>query len=132
MRAADGRFDTRPLRVLVADDERDTVLTLMTILEEEGCQVRGLYRGADVEPAVREFHPDAVLLDIALPDKSGFEIAQAIRRTPGGNLPLLIAISGRFKKSSDRILSEMVGFDHHLPKPYDVGALLRLLAPLNI
>lgn len=125
------RVATRPLRVLVADDERDTVLTLMTILEEEGCQVRGLYRGAEVEPAVREFHPDAVLLDIGLPDRSGFEIAQEIRRSPGGNLPVLIAISGRYKKGSDRILSEMVGFDHHLPKPYDIQALLRLLAPLN-
>jgi DNA-binding response OmpR family regulator len=122
----------RPLRVVVADDERDTVLTLMTLLEEEGYQVRGLYGGAEVPDTVRDFHPDAVLVDLAMPDKSGFQIAQEIRSRPGGGLPLLIAISGRYKQGSDRILSELVGFDHHVAKPYDLNALLRLLAPLSI
>jgi len=67
-----------------------------------------------------------------MPDKSGFQIAQEIRSRPGGELPVLIAISGRFKGGSDRILSELVGFDHHLAKPYDLSTLLRLLAPLSI
>lgn len=43
-------------------------------------------------------------------------------------MPVLIAISGRYKQGSDRILAELVGFDHLVAKPYDVGALLRLLA----
>ena len=119
------------MRILVADDERDTVLTLMTLLEEEGHQVRGLYGGADVPRMVRDFRPDAVLLDIAMPDKSGFQLAEEIRRSPGGDLPVLIAISGRYKQGSDRILAELVGFDHHLPKPYDVNSLLKLIAPLD-
>ena len=122
----------RPPRVVIADDERDTVLTLMTLLEEEGCQVRGLYGGAQVPDTVRDFRPDAVLVDLGMPDKSGFQIAQEIRSRPGGELPVLIAISGRFKGGSDRILSELVGFDHHLAKPYDLSTLLRLLAPLSI
>jgi len=122
----------RPLRVVIADDERDTVLTLMTLLEEEGYQVRGLFGGAEVSRAVRDFRPDAVLLDLAMPDRSGFQLAQEIRSSPGGELPVLIAISGRYKQGSDRILSEMVGFDHHVAKPYDLNALLRLLAPLSI
>jgi DNA-binding response OmpR family regulator len=121
-----------PLRVVIADDERDTVLTLMTLLEEEGYQVRGLFGGAEVSRAVRDFRPDAVLLDLSMPDMSGFQIAQEIRNSPGGELPLLIAISGRYKQGSDRILSELVGFDHHVAKPYDLNALLRLLKPLSI
>ena len=121
-----------PLRVVVADDERDTVLTLMTLLEEEGYQVRGLFGGAEVSRAVRDFQPDAVLLDLSMPGKSGFQIAQEIRNSPGGELPLLIAISGRYKQGSDRILSELAGFDHHVAKPYDLNALLRLLKPLSI
>ena len=121
-----------PLRVVVADDERDTVLTLMTLLEEEGYQVRGLFGGAEVSRAVRDFQPDAVLLDLSMPDKSGFQIAQEIRNSPGGELPLLIAISGRYKQGADRILSELAGFDHHVAKPYDLNALLRLLKPLSI
>lgn len=121
-----------PLRVVVADDERDTVLTLMTLLEEEGYQVRGLFGGAEVSRAVRDFQPDAVLLDLSMPGKSGFQIAQEIRNSPGGELPLLIAISGRYKQGADRILSELAGFDHHVAKPYDLNALLRLLKPLSI
>ena len=124
--------ERRPLRIVVADDERDTVLTLMTLLEEEGYQVRGLFGGAEVSRAVRDFRADAVLLDLAMPDKSGFQIAQEIRGSPGGTVPLLIAVSGQYKKGSDRLLSEMVGFDHHVAKPYDLNAVLRLLAPLSI
>ena len=51
----------RALRVLVADDERDTVLTLSELLREEGHEVHGVYKGTDVMPAIREFDPDVVL-----------------------------------------------------------------------
>lgn len=121
----------RSLRIVVADDERDTVLTLATVLEHEGHEVRGLYRGAEVEGAVREFKPHAVLLDIGMPDKSGWEVAQGLRDQYGTVRPLLIAISGRYNKGSDRILAELAGFDYHVGKPYDVNALLSLLKPLS-
>jgi PleD family two-component response regulator len=74
----------RSLRIIVADDERDTVLTLTMILKDEGHDVQGVYAGSRVLPLVREFDPDVVLLDIALPEKSGFEIAQEIRKRPRG------------------------------------------------
>ena len=57
----------RPLRILIADDERDIVLTLMMLLRDEGHEVRGVYTGRQVLDAVRGFDPDVVLLDIALP-----------------------------------------------------------------
>jgi len=55
------------LRILVADDDRDAVHSLMLLLREDGHDVRGVYTGLDVLEKVRDFAPDAVLLDIAKP-----------------------------------------------------------------
>jgi DNA-binding response OmpR family regulator len=120
------------LRVLVADDDRDTVLTLMMVLRDEGHDVRGVYRGSDVLIAVNAFDPDAVLLDINMPGLSGYEVARLIRSKYGDSRPLLIAISGVYKQGADRVLAEIAGFNHHIAKPYDTGSLLTLLAPLTL
>lgn len=81
----------RALRVLVADDERDIVLTLTELPREEGHEAHGLYDGTDVMPAVRDFDPDVVLLDIAMPGMTGWEVARQIRQVCGHERPLLIA-----------------------------------------
>jgi DNA-binding response OmpR family regulator len=122
----------RALRILVADDDRDAVLTLMMVLRDEGHDVRGVYRGSDVLIAVNAFDPDAVLVDIKMPGLSGYEVARLIRSKHGDSRPLLIAISGVYTQGSDRALAEIVGFNHHVAKPYDIGALLALLAPLTL
>ena len=123
-----GRYvEPRALRVIVVDDERDSVDTLTALLNDEGHEVRGLTRAREVIEAVAEFNPDAVLLDIAMPDASGYELAKEIRRRYGEVKPMLIAISGRYKQASDKMLGQIVGFDHYLTKPYDPGLLLSLL-----
>ena len=122
----------RSLCIIVADDERDTVLTLRTILRDEGHEVHGVYTGSRLLPSIREFDPDVVLLDIALPEKSGYQLAQEIRKRPRGQRVLLIGISGRYKQGSDKILADLSGFDHYLVKPFDPAALLALIAPLTV
>jgi DNA-binding response OmpR family regulator len=117
----------RPLRILVVDDERDTVMTLTAILSDEGHDVVGVHSGAEVMSAMQDFDPDAVLLDIAMPEMSGYEVAKEIRRRYGEVKPLLIAISGRYKQASDRVLAEIVGFNEYLTKPYETRDLLELL-----
>jgi DNA-binding response OmpR family regulator len=121
----------RSLRILIADDERDTVLTLRMLLQEEGHEVRGVYNGRQVLDAVRGFDPDVVVLDIAMPDLSGWEVARTIRLHADGNRRMLIGISGEYKNAVDKLLSTVVGFDHYLLKPYSPNALLALLAPLR-
>ena len=106
----------RALRILVVDDSRDAVRSATLLLEEDGHEVRGLYSGRDVVKVVQEFNPDAVLLDIALPGLSGWEVARALREKLGRR-QLLIGISGGSKHSVDRILSEAIGVDHYLVKP---------------
>ena len=119
----------RRLRILVADDERDSVSMLAFILQDEGHEVREVYRGAEVLRLAREFNPDAVLLDIGMPGMSGYDVARELRQEYGEKKPLLIAVTG-WKQSSDRILAKLAGFDHHLAKPFQSDALLKLLEPL--
>lgn len=117
----------RPLRILIAEDDRDTVATLMMLLREEGHEVRSVHSGRLVMGVVLDFDPDAVILDIHLPDLSGWEVARTIRARRGLGRPLLIGVSGEYKQGADRILSEILGFDHYLIKPYDPNDLLTLL-----
>jgi DNA-binding response OmpR family regulator len=120
---------TRALRVLVVDDERDIVLTLLALLRDEGYEAKGVYSAADALVALAEFDPDALIVDIALPGRSGWEIARAVRKLGpyGEQRPLLIAISGRYTKGSDRILGEISGFNYQLAKPFDPTELIALL-----
>jgi len=116
---------------MVADDDPDTVVTLTTILREEGHDVRGYHQAGDALRAIREFNPDAVVLDINMPDVNGFTAAREIRDRYGAHTPLLIAITGVFTRGPDRILTQLAGFDHHLVKPYHASDVLKLLAPLR-
>ena len=121
----------RPLRIVIADDDRDAVLTLMMVLRHEGHDVRGVYKGIDVLRLLEEFEPDAVILDIYMPELNGYDVARGIA-SKRRHMPLMIGVSGVYKKGSDRILAELTGFDHYLTKPYDPSDVLRLLAPLRI
>ena len=122
----------QPLRVLIADDERDTVDMLAAILRDEGHVVHGVHSGKAVLPAVVLFRPDVLICDIAIPGVSGYAVAQAMRHAfLPGQRPLMIAISGYWPESPDRLVAQQVGFDHHLAKPCDPAQLLELLVPVR-
>ena len=119
-----------PLRVVVADDNPDTVLSLRLLLEEDGHTVRGVESGYQALRAVRDFGADVVLLDIGMPGMSGFAVAHTLRERYGSAKPLLIAITGR-NAGADRSLARSMGFDHYAAKPYDPDAVLALLASVR-
>jgi two-component system OmpR family response regulator len=116
---------------MVVDDEPDTVVTLVTLLRDEGHDVHALYRARDVVRSVEEYDPDVVLLDIALPDGSGYAVAEEVRRRRGAKRPLMIAVTGLYKRPPHDRLSRIVGCDHFLTKPFEIGELLQLIAPLS-
>ena len=119
----------RRLRIIVADDERDQVMTLAAILQDEGHEVREVYLGAEVLRMVREFDPDVALIDIGMPGMTGYDVARELRAEFGRQRPLLIAVTG-WKQSSDKILARIAGFDHHVAKPFEAKTLLALIEPL--
>ena len=114
------------LRVLVADDDRDAVDSLMELLREEGYEVRGVFGGRAVLDSVRDFAPDVVLLDIGMPHINGYEAARTLRERYASARPLLIAVTGR-ADANDRNLAALAGFDDHVAKPYDPNELLARL-----
>src|SRR5437763_7289939 len=116
-----------PLRIVVADDDRDTAVTLAAILRDEGHEVQTVLRGDEALEMCRLFRPDVVIADVNMPGESGYAIARELRERHGGLAPLLIAISGKWTKASDRLLGKAVGFDYYLLKPCDPNELLPLI-----
>jgi DNA-binding response OmpR family regulator len=120
----------RALRLLMAEDERDTVLTLGVLLRSEGFEVRVVRAGENVLATVAEFRPDAVLLDIGLPDRSGYDVAKDLRKQYGDACPVLIAVTA-YGTDADKYTAKMSGFHHHVAKPYDPQALISLVASVK-
>jgi DNA-binding response OmpR family regulator len=118
------------LRVVVADDDRDEVLSLSALLREDGHEVRGVANGRQALKAVSEFGADVLLLDIGMPGLSGYEVARALRDRYGGARPTLIAVTGRTAPVDQTLLS-MTGFDLYVAKPYDPRVLLGIVASIR-
>lgn len=121
----------KSLRVLVADDERDTANMLALVLRDEGDEVQVSLRGDEALEVCRLFRPDVVIADVNMPGTSGYAIARELKVRHGNLAPLLIAISGVWTTTTDRVLGTAVGFDHYLMKPCDPQEVLRLLEPLR-
>jgi len=122
----------RRLRIVVVDDDRDMVATLQTILRDEGHEVWGAHRAGDLRFGLKHFDPDVVILDIGLPDGSGYALAEEIRSVFGPNRPLLIAITGLYTEDRNKPLFKSIGFDHFLTKPFETDALLKLIEPRRL
>ncbi len=75
--------DPFSLRILVVEDNRDTAMTLMTLLAMKGYMVHNAYNGLKAIEVAASFDPDVVLLDIGLPDITGHEVARRIRASKG-------------------------------------------------
>jgi CheY-like chemotaxis protein len=128
MAAPTGSIANSPLRVVLADDNHDTVDTLAAILRDSGHTVYCVYSGTEVLPTVRLARPDVVIVDIAIRGMSGYAVAQEIRHSfTDLRRPLMIGISGLWNLSSDKRIAEQVGFDHYLDKPCDPDTVLKLL-----
>ena len=116
----------RALRVLIADDDYDTVDTLTLILRDEGHEVFGVHDGPSVVPLTRKLRPDAVILDIGMPKMSGFDLARALKEEYGQRCPTLIAVTA-YSRPADQLIGKAVGFDFYFGKPVVIGELLAAL-----
>ncbi len=116
-------------RILLADDNRDALDSLATLLQCDGHEVHTAADGAEALEVAAVCRPDVVLLDIGMPKLDGYEVARRIRAEPWGKNAVLIALTG-WGQDEDRRRSREVGFDSHLVKPLDPEALSTLLARL--
>jgi PAS domain S-box-containing protein len=115
------------LRILVADDNRDSADLFAMFLEMMGNEVQKAYDGVAAVEEAERFKPDAVLLDIGMPRLNGEDACRRIRSTPWGRDAVLIAVTGWDHEENRRRIVE-AGFDFHLVKPVDPSRVAELLA----
>lgn len=129
-RTSEGRAMGLPLRVLVVDDNRDSADSLAMMLSLEGADVRVAYDGQSALDGLADFHPAVAILDLAMADMDGFELARRIRAQPALRDISLIALSG-WGQDARKHESQQAGFAYHLIKPPDSDALRAVIASLG-
>jgi signal transduction histidine kinase/ActR/RegA family two-component response regulator len=114
------------IRILVADDNRDAADSLALLLELSGHEVAVAHSGEEALRMARKLLPHAMILDIGMPDVTGYEVARRVRAESWGSEVLLIAATGWGQKE-DKDQASAAGFDRHLTKPVDPDAIEDLL-----
>jgi two-component system, chemotaxis family, CheB/CheR fusion protein len=109
-------------RVLIADDNRDSAETMSMLLAISGHEVHVANTGKEALELARRVRPDIGILDIGMPDMSGYDVAERIRHEAWGETMTLIAVTG-WGQESDKRRALSAGFDHHLTKPVDPDKL---------
>lgn len=120
------RSGDQSLSVLVVDDNISAAETMAMMIEMAGHKVKLAQNGHEALQQARALLPDAILLDIGLPDISGHEVARTLRSDERFEGTLLVAQTG-WGQQRDKDAAFAAGFDHHLVKPVKLDAILQLL-----
>jgi PAS domain S-box-containing protein len=117
------------LRVLIVDDNRDAADTMELLIRSMGQDARAAYDGKSALSLAQTFHPQVVVLDIGMPQVSGYEVARELSRAGNQPKPVLIAVTG-WGQEADRQRTREAGFDYHLVKPVTEGNIQSVLAEI--
>ncbi|HKG49444.1 MAG TPA: response regulator transcription factor [Actinomycetales bacterium] len=121
------RLDGTPVRVLVVDDEPALSELLTMALRYEGWDVRTAADGLAAVRAARDFRPDAVVLDMMLPDLDGLEVLRRLR-SDGGDVPVLFLTAK--DAVEDRVAGLTAGGDDYVTKPFSLEEVVARLRAL--
>ncbi|MDP3196032.1 response regulator transcription factor [Tabrizicola sp.] len=124
-------MDRKP-RILVVEDEDNIAVALDYLMTREGYDHDRVASGADALPRIRSTHPDLVLLDVMLPEVSGYEICEGIRTDPSLSDVKVLMMTAR-GSTIERRKGLALGADGFISKPFELKDLRdevrRLLAP---
>jgi CheY-like chemotaxis protein/two-component sensor histidine kinase len=116
-------------RILVVDDNVDSAESMRMLLEFLGANVRVAFDGSAALESFAATEPALVLMDIGMPGMDGYEVARRMRAADPQRKTTIVALTG-WGQEDDRRKARDAGFDRHLIKPADVGALQALLSSL--
>lgn len=117
-------------RIMLVDDNVDSVETMADLLMSLGHDVRIAHNGFDALDIAREFSPGIAFLDIGMPGMSGYDLARHLKERPELAGITLVAVTG-WGQEKDRQLSREAGFDHHLVKPVKLAQLLEIVESIG-
>jgi PAS domain S-box-containing protein len=120
----------REMRVLVVDDNKDAADSLALLLESMGQKVRTVYNGPSAIDAAIAFKPDLILLDIGMPNVSGYAVAHALYNEALTSKPILVAVTG-WGQDADKQRAKEAGFHYHFVKPLGESQLRSILAEVS-
>lgn len=112
-------------RVFIVDDNVDAADSLAELMRLEGHDAQAVHSPSEALKQIESFRPDIALLDIGLPEMDGFELVKRLRERPALQRVKFVALTGYGQLEDRRRVSES-GFDDHLIKPVDLGALERI------
>jgi len=113
-------------RILLVDDNGDAGEILAMLLRVSGHEVEIALDGTGALKVFAQLRPQVVLCDIGMPGMDGYQIAARMRERSQGPMPVMIALTG-YGDAQNRDRALAAGFDHHVVKPADPEALLRLI-----
>ncbi len=119
-------MSAQPRTLLYVEDNLDARAVMSEMLRLSGYEVREAASGAEALAAVRLQRPDAIMLDIGLPDMNGYEVARQIRALANGSDVPIIALTG-YGQARDKDAAAQGGFSAHLVKPVDPDELARTI-----
>ena len=117
-------FRIDPLRLLIVDDNRDEADSLAILLGYRGYHIDVAYSSHEALELAARCRPEVLLLDLGLPDMSGYELAARLQHQLDN--PVLIATTG-YADEAYRRKAQEVGFEHHFVKPVSVARLRQVL-----
>jgi two-component system, chemotaxis family, CheB/CheR fusion protein len=123
-----GGASSRSQRVLLVDDSVDACIAQSMLLRLRGYDVQTATSGRDALVAYEKFQPDIVLMDLGMPEMSGYDVVRELRGKPGFDHSLFIALSGRGEEE-DRTKAREAGFHRYAIKPVDLADLEQMFRP---
>jgi PAS domain S-box-containing protein len=131
MASLSGLADLTNVRVLAIDDEQDALGLLRTVLEVAGAQVTTLQAAATALEQLPNLRPDALVVDLGMPDMDGYEFITRVRDSSNPEIrDIPAAALTALARSEDRTKALQSGFEIHLAKPVDPGELAASVATL--
>ena len=116
------RLSDMRLKMLIVDDELDTLIPLKRTLEAEDYQVLEASDGMEAIEKTRSEHPDLILLDLMMPGMDGIEVCKVLKEDPSTNdIPILMLTAKG--DVEDKIGGIEIGADDYVTKPFDLGEL---------
>ncbi len=114
-------------KVVIADDNRDAADSLKLLLELSGHDTFVAYNGQQALDLGSRERPLAFVLDVGMPDMTGYEVARRIRQQAWGRSALLLAVTG-WGQDDDKEKAKAAGFDRHFTKPVNPQQVEEVLA----